>query len=454
VSGDDEIDRTIAALEALLDDPRQLAELEPERRRRLLTAAGRLSRPERDEKRKLARAFRKKDRAEDRAFDEAILERSGMREARREAVFQTPTPADEARGLGLLEGPELAVPRSCYVCKTDYTRLHAFYDLLCPACGDFNYKKRFPKISLEGRVALLTGGRVKIGYHTGILLLRAGARLIVTTRFPHDAANRYAREPDYEVFRDRLEIWGLDLRHTPSVEAFAGTLLERLDRLDFILHNACQTVRRPPGFYQHLLDREAEPLALPAARALVHAESELVLFPKGALDADLQQIDLRRHNSWRMGATEVSTVELLEVHLVNAIAPFVLSARLKPLMTRVPSRDKHVVNVSAMEGQFSRRFKTERHPHTNMAKAALNMLTRTSAGEYERDGIHMNSVDTGWVTDEDPFDIASRKAEEGFRPPLDVVDGAARIIDPIVVGFETGEHPHGLFFKDYRPVDW
>jgi NAD(P)-dependent dehydrogenase (short-subunit alcohol dehydrogenase family) len=506
------IEACIALLETFVENRAELAEVSLEQRNRLLTAAGRLSRPERNEQRLLARALLKKKRRELRAEDEAQLERAGIRRKRLEQVFTTPDPdplaLSEASGgeferaassnVELPEPIRLNTERVCYVCKVPCVHVHSFYDQMCRACGDFNYQKRTQTADLTGRVAFISGARVKIGYQAAILLLRAGARVIVTTRFPHDAALRYAREPDFEKWGERLEIYGLDLRHTPSVEVFAQHLCQSYERLDFVLHNACQTVRRPSGFYAHLMRAEesshdlpenarslltpyeamraqtalrAQPVgqgsralavglhAAPALSQIAVAREDLAagahIFPAGELDADLQQVDLRAVNSWRLELDQVGTVELLEVQLVNAIAPFVLNARLKSLMLRERTFDKHIVNVSAMEGQFYRRFKTAKHPHTNMAKAALNMMTRTSAADYARDGIFMNSVDTGWVTDEDPVHIAARKTEEnGFHPPLDIVDGAARIVDPIFDGMNTGRHVWGQFLKDYRPTAW
>jgi NAD(P)-dependent dehydrogenase (short-subunit alcohol dehydrogenase family) len=505
---EDEIRACLRVLRAIETDRSHLTRLSKEERRELLMLAGLVAKPERQDLVRMAKAFRRADREAAKAHDRRVIEQAGLRVQRRSAAYAplwlAPPDSEPAS-----DRPGLRQDRACYVCKQPFAKVHRYYDSMCGECGDFNYAKRGQTADLSGRFALVTGARVKIGFQASLKLLRAGAHVVVTTRFPVDAVQRYAKESDYRAFRARLQIHGLDQRHAPSVELFARYLVDRLPRLDYILNNACQTVRRPAGFFQHLLAEEAQPLtALPldwrtplarhdelrrtlegarpmeeprgaadglpaAAPGRSNAEGLLqsaalsqrryldedfrdgdALFPKDRYDQDLQQVDLRAVNSWRLRLHEVETPELIEVQLVNAIAPYILNARLKPLMLRTAAHDKHIVNVSAMEGQFYRTTKTDKHPHTNMAKAALNMMTRTSAPDFVKDGIHMNAVDTGWVTDEDPAIHAARKAELGFAPPLDIIDGAARIVDPIFAGQLTGTHLWGQFLKDYRPAPW
>ncbi|EAP97735.1 putative short chain dehydrogenase [Janibacter sp. HTCC2649] len=422
---------------------------------------------------------------------------------------------DETKGI-LLEVPpvgttvgELIEPRGCYICKDDFTLVDAFYHWLCPPCAAKSHLKRVQRADLTGKRALLTGGRAKIGMYIALMLLRDGAHLTITTRFPHDAARRFAAQEDSHEWIDRLKVVGIDLRDPTQVVALADEVASA-GPLDILINNAAQTVRRSPGSYSHLVDGEQVPLesnvrypelvtfdriseAHPAnllgtltghkvahhegeseedaARSLAqrtaasmtemaltagHASLEAHLAGT-AVDAGGLLPDTQRNNSWTQVVDEVDPLELLEVQLCNSTAPFILISRLRPSMraaVQAGARRAYVVNVSAMEGQFSRKYKGPGHPHTNMAKAALNMLTRTSSGEmFETDRILMTAVDTGWITDERPHHEKLRMAAEGWHAPLDLVDGAARVYDPIVRG-EAGEDLYGAFVKDFEPSPW
>lgn len=504
----DKIDECIALLEHFVQNSEQLTDLTGEKRVALLKAAGQLSRPDKTEILKRRRDVKKSRRKIVRESDRQARAATGIRNAREEAVYKAPAQLTGKDLNSSATGKKLSSPRNCYICKAEFTHLHFFYDSMCKSCGDFNYQKRFQTAPLHGQVALITGARLKIGYQATLMMLRSGARVIATTRFPVDAATRYSAEDDFAEWGDRLQICGLDLRHTPSVEIFARFIGQTYDRLDILINNAAQTVRRPSGFYAHLMENENKPLReLPVkTQALLglyqdcknqldllcgngssnnnnvpvawniqspgiglrapaqlsqipysydNSQDPQEIFPPDKLDADLQQVDLRKSNSWRLRLGEIPTPEMLEVQLVNAVAPFVLCNRLVSLMRRDFTGQKHIVNVTAMEGKFHRFKKSDRHPHTNMAKAALNMLTHTSASDFAKDGIFMNAVDTGWVTDEDPADLAKFKQDaHDFQPQLDIVDGAARVCDPFFDGILTGKHWCGKFLKDYKPIDW
>jgi len=313
--------------------------------------------------------------------------------------------------------------------------------------------RRVDSVSLESYRALVTGGRIKIGHETALKLLRAGADVHVTTRYPHDAAARVFAQPDWHAWRQRIHIHGLDLRALPDLQHWIEALDDALPSLDILVNNAAQTVRKPPAHHALMLARDAQArAALPTAvRRRVFPSLEraipsdaIAALPQVMTGRDGDPVDLRPSNSWRQVLGEVPVVEILETHVVNAVAPAMLVQGLLPALRRSENPHRFVVNVSAVEGQFSRGTKTAHHPHTNMAKAALNMLTRTSARALARMSIFMNSVDTGWVTDMRP--AADLQTLEARRPPpLDVVDGAARLCQPIFEGVAHGRPRHGLF---------
>ncbi|MEZ7002308.1 SDR family NAD(P)-dependent oxidoreductase [Streptomyces sp. AD55] len=428
---------------------------------------------------------RQERRAAKTAHDKAVTEATATGSAERiddetEGILPS-SRTEEGQLAGILRRP-----RSCYVCKTRYVEVDYFYHQLCPDCAAENRARREARTDLTGRRALLTGGRAKIGMYIALRLLRDGAHTTVTTRFPNDAIRRFKAQPDSTEWIHRLKIVGIDLRDPAQAVALADSVAAE-GPLDILINNAAQTVRRSPGAYSELLAAESAPLPageLPASEVIgtygSGAVAELPVASGGALSAQdvtglalvsgsasLERIasgtaidagglvpDLHDTNSWVQTVEEVTPVELLEVQLCNSTAPFILISRLRPAMARAAAGRAYIVNVSAMEGVFARGYKGAGHPHTNMAKAALNMLTRTSAQEmFDKDRILMTAVDTGWITDERPHPDKVRLAEAGFHAPLDLVDGAARVYDPIVRG-EAGEELYGVFLKDYAPGKW
>ncbi|MFI6355131.1 SDR family NAD(P)-dependent oxidoreductase [Streptomyces sp. NPDC050743] len=434
---------------------------------------------------------RQERRAAKTAHDRAVTEATATGSAERiddetEGILPS-SKVDAGKIAGILQRP-----RSCYICKSRYVEVDYFYHQLCQKCAAENRAKRDARADLTGKRALLTGGRAKIGMYIALRLLRDGAHTTITTRFPKDAIRRFKAMEDSADWIHRLEVVGIDLRDPAQAVALAEQVAEA-GPLDILINNATQTVRRLPSAYAALVEGESAPL--PAGELPAHhvigafnsgAVDGIAALPVGTSGLDAQRVadlalvaghaSVARHldgtaidagglvpdvvdtNTWVQTIDQISPVELLETQLCNYTSPFILISALRPAMAdaakKAASGRAYVVNVSAMEGVFSRGYKGAGHPNTNAAKAAMNMVTRTSAEEmFQTDGILMTSVDTGWITDERPHYDKLRLAEAGFHAPLDLVDGAARVYDPVVRG-EAGEDLYGVFLKDYAPGKW
>jgi len=441
--------------------------------------------------RKSNEKIRKRQRKQQqRAADEKWIKETSLRKGRSLALQSLEAPqmciADGpcvASSAPCTEGPPLERLKHCFICHKKFNVLHHFYDQLCPTCSAFQWTRRNVTADLSGRTALITGGRVKIGFQTVLKLLQAQCKVIVTTRFPRDCAERFRAQPNFEQWKHLLCIFGLDLRDISALQRFCGYLRETMSSLDIVINNACQTVRRPKAYYEPLVKRERMLEGVEdgvSAQALVHtigqsshqpssadlsqlqlcAEDSVIKLGEevlpGQTDVNGHLCDLRDKHSWVLRLHEIETPEIAEVFCINALAPFILNAQLKPLLLKSCFKRRFVINVSAMEGKFYR-YKAPTHPHTNMAKAALNMMTRTSAQDYAEDGIFMNSVDTGWINDENPVPKAQAHAETtNFQTPIDEIDAAARILHPIFdfCRDDSSSPPFGKFFKDYEPTEW
>jgi NAD(P)-dependent dehydrogenase (short-subunit alcohol dehydrogenase family) len=456
--------------------------------------------------------------------------------------------------------------RYCACCKVPYELMHSFYHQLCTPCAEVNLSKRKQTARMGGMVCIVTGGRVRIGFQIALKLLRAGATVLATSRYPCDTSTRYAAEHDFGEWRERLHVFGpMELADVRAVEAFAAAVARRFGRVHALINNAAQTLTRPQGWQLRMAQMEAAaqralpdaaretllelpevhaaaviptltlpptagaqaagpeahaavaelsapPSAPPSAQPLepssaatgetaaASAPSPLVLlstsvpgastltpppgsgvvagramqltpheeaaFPLGALDESRQPLDLSGQNTWSTRLGNVNTPELLHTLSANAVAPFILMQALLPLLRPEEGAPDgspqaafgHIVNVSALEGKFAVGKKSTRHPHTNMSKAALNMLTFTCARDYYAQGVLVNAVDTGWVTDNAPGGLGAKAVahETHVAPPLDEDDGASRVLDPIFrhLNSQGAWRQHGFFWKDYEISSW
>lgn len=358
---------------------------------------------------------------------------------------------------------QLQLEKNCYACNSKYSMAHSFYNRLCPTCSGLNYKNRFKEIDLTNRNVILTGGRVKIGYATALKFLRANANLTLTTRFPAIALSQLQKEKDYDQWKDNLKVYGLDLRNLKAVKEFIEHYVSENKCLDILINNAAQTIKYTDQYYLPILQSEQKLLKIYKSNPSLSMNKTDVISKKMLSDAKEiktklnrfgNPIDDRNKNSWNSTLEEISMTEILEVNLINQISPYLLIKELSPLMKKSSFKYKFIVNVTSSEGQFSYDNKTIFHPHTNMTKAALNMLTRTSAKEYQNYNILMSAVDVGWVSTGAKEDLRKKQFEVGYIPPLDSVDGASRIMHPIIEAIENENLIVGKLIKNYKEEIW
>lgn len=453
------------------------------------------------------------------------INKNNNKKQKKETIIIDPYDKTNSNAIGSKVIRSEIVFQSCYICKAKFNTLniHSYYTNLCKSCGDFNYSFRTLEMDLTGRIAVVTGGRVKIGFYIVLKLLSYGCTVIATSRFPKDSLLKFKQEPDYEEFKDRLVIYPIDFRIFESTERFIQYLSETYPHIDILINNAAQTVRRSTSYYRYLLQIESAPLAqeeeskiikndfvyvpenmlgdgsagaIPDAAALqtlfntssakskknsisnikikndknlplsVIASQIKFINEKGGpaaktiMGGDGQPIDFSQEkSSWNMELDEIPFQEFTEVQIINAWTPYYLCVKLKPLMEKSPFPDRYIINVSSVEGIFNH-FKRTTHPHTNMAKAALNMMTRTCGKYYKQSGIYMTGVDTGWVSPMNEFthlyDKNNAKAfeKEYVNIPLDELDGAMRCIHPVIEGVMKKNFIYGHLLKDYKITNW
>ena len=337
--------------------------------------------------------------------------------------------------------------RICLICR----KRNIDHYGICGECQALNDDMRGMYRDLCGMNALVTGGRIKIGYAVCLRLLRQGASVIAVTRYPKSALESYMQEPDYDSFRDRLNVIGFDLMRVDRIHELIAKVEELCSgKLDILVNNAAQTVKKSNGYYAGLTAHEGS-LMLESSNLypLAPPDSSLSIMPS------IEPVDYsetERDNSWVRKPEDISPQELLEVQLINVTAPFMLTNGLRRCLANGDSRNRFVINVSSVEGRFNTKQKLARHVHTNMAKASLNMMTHSIASDFAGDRIFVYSCDPGWVSNQFP---PGYEISQEFEPYLSYDDGAARVLYPITLHL-TDEtiKDSGLFFKDYKIIQY
>ena len=409
--------------------------------------------------------------------------------------------------------------KNCYICKEKFglDNIHSFYGNLCKKCGEYNYSFRTMKLDFTGRIAIVTGGRVKIGYYIATKLLSYGAKVLITSRFPKDALFKFQKDPDYEKWKNNLVIYPIDFRIFESTIKFIQFINDNFPHVDILINNAAQTIRRTASYYKYLLPIETKDLTKEEDKKIIkndfinlqkqlkesesttklnnpsQAKKEIQnalislvdnkskeyqeILPLSVIASQIRIMEEKSQphvtvmggdgqpydfskgkNSWNFEFDEIPFQEFTEVQIINTWTPYYLCVKLKPLMMNSPFPDKYIVNVTSVEGIFNH-YKRSSHVHTNMAKAALNMFTRT-CGSYLKDiGIYMTCVDTGWVSPMNEMnslldkDKKNSYENEFVNVPLDELDGAMRVLHPIIEGIKNKNYLYGiLIIKHYLNI--
>ncbi|CAL5868723.1 uncharacterized protein PFLUO_LOCUS2950 [Penicillium psychrofluorescens] len=398
----------------------------------------------------------------------------------------------------------------CYICcyRFQDSEAHDLYPSLCRSCGMFNIassRLSLPeKLNLSGKTALITGGRINLGYHTALRMLRCGARVIVSSRYPGDAATRYAREPDFEQWSSSLKVVGADFRAASDAFRLVHVVKELLrawdgrhnsdsrTSLEILINNAAQTLTDPVKAEMKAISRERAFKDLPEAKALlaggasvdyqprlrggmqaswiprIEDEQTQQLLPNGVSQDSLNEgrvvqkglrttgdVDSDSRSSWMQSLDEIPYEDLISAHSVNAFVPLILCRELLPLMGAAGSSSTstskpvgYIVNVSSREGILedmpNSRSKAGHHVHTNMSKAAINMITETEAGKaWQTRRVAMNSVDPGYMS-------AAPECQPKNGCPIGFEDGTARVLWPIAVGEVENRVISGRFLKHFE----